>query len=81
MSDLNNNKKQLFTNKPAIKLCFKDELATQSTPPKRIKKNEVSENNKNMSSMLKERGFKLENCTLNNCVFNMYTCSCNKENN
>lgn len=80
-TDLNYKKKQLFIEKPALKRCFGNKPVIQSTLPKKIKRTEVPKNNKDVTSMFKEREFVLENCTLNNCVFNLTSCTCNKENN
>lgn len=77
----NNNKRQLFTDKSAVNLCFRNKPMTQSNLPKKIERAEVPKNNRDVTSMLKERGFVLDNCTLNNCVFNLSLCTCNKENN
>ncbi|XP_043286226.1 uncharacterized protein [Venturia canescens] len=72
-------KKNLFFNKPRIKLPFKN-VTVQSPTCKRKKNNEDSDdkNHNHRNSVLKD-GLKFSNCTFNNCIFNITLCNCNKE--
>ncbi|XP_057319850.1 uncharacterized protein LOC130664103 [Microplitis mediator] len=80
-NDINNNNKQLLTKKPSVKLAFNHQK-TINAPLKKIENTDkrVTHNNNDITSIMKGEGLKLKHCTLNNCVFNLNLCSCNKEN-
>lgn len=81
-NDSNIVKKQLFTDKPGIKLTINNQSTVQPLPRKKPKMSNDLETPKldNVDSMPSEHA-KFENCTFNNCVFNITVCNCTKENN